>query len=199
MPALNAPPPPGGQPSRANLASVTVHIDHATANDAGPLAILAGVTFPLACPPTSRPEDIRQYIKAALSEQKFAQYISDPDTILLCLRDNGHLLAWSMLVKGHPHDEHVRSCLSHFPTIELSKFYVHPSHHGQGSASHLMRASLEIAGEGADAHGIWLGTNDQNARAIRFYEKHGFTRVGRKTFQLGSNTETDFVLERPLP
>lgn len=177
---------------------MTVTIDHATANDAGPLAILAGITFPLACPPTSRPEDIEQFMATELSEQKFTQHIADPEKILLCLREDGHLLGWSMLVKGLPKDEHVRSCLSLFPTIELSKFYVHPSHHGQGSSSRLMQASLEIAAEGADAHGMWLGTNDQNARAIRFYEKHGFAKVGVKTFQLGSNVESDFVLERSL-
>ena len=43
-----------------------------------------------------------------------------------------------------------------------------------------------------------MTTNDRNARAVRFYEKHGFTRVGAKTFQLGRNVETDFVLERAL-
>lgn len=182
----------------ANLASVTVSIDHATANDAGQLAILAGITFPLACPPTSHPEDIRQYVATELSEQRFAQHIADPTKILLCLREDGHLLGWSMLVEGLPQDEHVRSCLSIFPTIELSKFYLHPSHHGQGAASQLMQASLDIAAMGNDAHGMWLGTNDQNARAIRFYEKHGFTKVGTKTFKLGRNVESDFVLERSL-
>ncbi|WP_458116507.1 GNAT family N-acetyltransferase [Arthrobacter sp. D2-10] len=177
---------------------MTVVIDHATANDAGPLATLAAITFPLACPPTSRPEDIAHFIATELSEERFTQHIADPDKILLCLREDGHLLAWSMLVKDLPKDEQVRSSLSIFPTIELSKFYVHPSQHGQGSAARLMEASLEIASKGTDAQGIWLGTNDRNARAVRFYEKHGFTRVGAKTFQLGSGVETDFVLERAL-
>lgn len=177
---------------------MTVVIDHATANDAGPLASLAAVTFPLACPPTSHPDDIAHFVATELSEERFTQHIADLDKILLCLRENGHLLAWSMLAKGLPKDEQVRSTLSIFPTIELSKFYVHPSQHGQGSSSHLMEASLEIAAQGTDAAGIWLGTNDRNARAVRFYEKHGFTRVGAKTFQLGRNVETDFVMERPL-
>lgn len=177
---------------------MTVVIDHATTNDAGALATLAGITFPLACPPTSDPEDIQHFITTELSEERFSQHISDPDKILLCLREDGHLLAWSMLVRGLPHDEQVRTSLSIFPTVELSKFYVHPSQHGQGAASRLMEASLDIAAAGTDAQGIWLGTNDRNARAIRFYEKHGFTRVGAKTFQLGRNVETDYVLERAL-
>lgn len=47
--------------------------------------------------------------------------------------------------------------------------------------------------------GLWLGVNSQNGRAIRFYEKSGFRRVGSKPFRLGSTVEHDFVLERAVP
>ena len=39
--------------------------------------------------------------------------------------------------------------------------------------------------------------NSQNARAIRFYEKSGFRKVGTKSFRLGNTVEHDFVMERP--
>ena len=61
-----------------------------------------------------------------------------------------------------------------------------------------MQASLRAAAE-AGGRGIWLGVNSQNARAIRFYEKSGFRKVGTKSFSLGSTVEHDFVLERALP
>ena len=38
----------------------------------------------------------------------------------------------------------------------------------------------------------------QNAKAIRFYEKSGFTKVGTKSFTLGDSVESDFILERAL-
>ncbi|HEU4756005.1 MAG TPA: GNAT family N-acetyltransferase, partial [Agromyces sp.] len=34
------------------------------------------------------------------------------------------------------------------------------------------------------------------ARAIRFYEKHGFAIVGTKRFLVGDRWEHDYVLER---
>jgi ribosomal protein S18 acetylase RimI-like enzyme len=40
--------------------------------------------------------------------------------------------------------------------------------------------------------------NSQNARAIRFYEKSGFRRVGTKSFTLGNTVEHDFVMQRQL-
>ena len=38
-----------------------------------------------------------------------------------------------------------------------------------------------------------------STRAIRFYEKAGFGKVGTKSFRLGSTVEHDFVMERALP
>jgi len=43
---------------------------------------------------------------------------------------------------------------------------------------------------------VWLGVNQQNGRANRFYEKHGFAIVGTKGFELGGRREDDFVRER---
>lgn len=174
---------------------VTLRIEQATADDADGLAELAAVTFPLACPQSSRPEDIEHYIATELSPAKFLHHLADPARTLLCVRDGASLAAYSLLVQGEPTD--VRSSLSFFPTIELSKFYVHPDHHGRGASSSLMQANLNAAA-GNGAKGIWLGTNDENHRAVRFYEKHGFAKVGVKTFRLGAGIENDFILERAL-
>ncbi|MHA7154790.1 GNAT family N-acetyltransferase [Arthrobacter sp. TMN-50] len=176
---------------------VNLHTDQATADDAERLAGLAAVTFPLACPASSRPEDIEHHIATELSPTRFLEHLADPGKTLLCLRDGDRLAAYSMLIEGDPADAGVRSSLSMFPTIELSKFYVHPDHHGRGQAATLMQATLEVAAE-KGAAAVWLGTNDENHRAVRFYEKHGFTRVGVKTFRLGAGVENDFILELEL-
>ncbi len=42
------------------------------------------------------------------------------------------------------------------------------------------------------------GVNSENAKAIRFYEKSGFQRVGTKSFKLGETVEHDFVMEHEL-
>jgi ribosomal protein S18 acetylase RimI-like enzyme len=60
-----------------------------------------------------------------------------------------------------------------------------------------MGATLDEA-RAHGAAGTWLGVNEENARAQRFYAKHGFAVVGRKRFLVGARWEDDFVLERPL-
>ncbi|WP_285247335.1 GNAT family N-acetyltransferase [Pseudarthrobacter sp. efr-133-R2A-89] len=177
---------------------MTHSIRRATADDAGPLAALAAVTFPLACPPSSSPSDIAAHLANTLSEAHFTRYLADPDITILVLDADGPLTGYSLLVDRPAADPDVSSALTLVPSVEISKCYVHPDYHGLGAAAELMHASLEAAAAtGAD--GAWLGVNSQNARAIRFYEKSGFRKVGTKSFRLGSTVEHDFVLERPLP
>ncbi|WP_342213776.1 GNAT family N-acetyltransferase, partial [Nocardia wallacei] len=46
--------------------------------------------------------------------------------------------------------------------------------------------------------GVWLGVNQDNERAQRFYAKHGFRTIGTKTTAVGSRTCHDYVLHKEL-
>jgi ribosomal protein S18 acetylase RimI-like enzyme len=105
---------------------------------------------------------------------------------------NGDPAGYTMLVFGEPSDDDVSAAVSVHPIAELSKVYVLEGHHGAGVGAALMAASLAAARERAVA-GVWLGVNQQNARANRFYEKSGFAIVGEKKFLVGGKTEDDFV------
>jgi tRNA (guanine37-N1)-methyltransferase len=177
----------------------------ATLSDVDPLAALAALTFPLACPPGSTEADQQEFVAAVLSPARFAEYVVDPSrAVLVALEDEtgdgpggSALLGYTMLVEGEPTDDDVRVALTIRPTIELSKCYVHPDHHGSGVAHALMGVSLDVARD-RGAHGMWLGVNQQNARAQAFYTRSGFAVVGTKHFTVGSRVEDDYVLERPL-
>ncbi|WP_458113173.1 GNAT family N-acetyltransferase [Arthrobacter sp. R1-13] len=173
-------------------------IRKAREDDAGRLAELAGVTFPLACPPGSSPADIAAHLANTLSEEHFRAYAADPDITILVMEAGRELRGYSMLVARPAQDPDVASALSLLPSTELSKCYLHPDHHGLGAAAELMHATVESAAA-AGALGLWLGVNSGNAKAIRFYEKSGFSKVGTKTFKLGNTVEHDFVMERALP
>lgn len=170
----------------------------AVVDDVPALAELAAITFPLACPPGSTAADQRAFVDDVLSPAAFTRYLDDPArTVLVAVGSDHVLLGYTMLVTGAPADDDVRACLTLVPTVELSKCYVHPDRHGGGVADALMAASLE-AGLARGAAGMWLGVNQLNARAQRFYGRHGFVRVGVKHFQVGGRLEDDYVLERPL-
>jgi tRNA (guanine37-N1)-methyltransferase len=169
----------------------------ATPADVDALADLAAVTFPLACPPGSTAADQAAFVAQVLSPERFAGYVVDPARAVLVADEDGTLTGYTMLVEGEPADADVRTALTVRPTIELSKCYVHPDHHGGGVAHALMAASVD-EGRARGAAGMWLGVNLLNARARAFYERSGFAVVGTKHFTVGSRVEDDFVLERAL-
>lgn len=174
-----------------------MRVRRAEATDAGALAALAAVTFPLACPPHTSDEAKAAFIATHLSEANFANYLADPSRALFVAESDGALVGYTMLITGDPADADVAAAVTLRPTVELSKCYVHPDAHGAGAASALMAASVADAAE-TGARGVWLGVNQQNVRAQRFYGKQGFARVGTKRFLVGDRYEDDFVYERAL-
>lgn len=175
---------------------MTVTIRPARADDTASLAAVAALTFPLACPPHTTEEAKAHFIATVLSAERFAEYVADPSRRVLIAEDEtGQAIGYTMVILGEPADEDVRHAIRVRPTAELSKCYVLPGHHGEGVAGRLMNASVGAAAD-AGAAAMWLGVNEENARAQRFYGKHGFERVGSKRFLVGERWEDDWVMER---
>ncbi len=64
-------------------------------------------------------------------------------------------------------------------TGEIFALYVLSEYHGTGLGQRLLEAGLEQL---SDYHRICLWALRDNARAIRFYEKHGFRRDGAEKY-----------------
>jgi ribosomal protein S18 acetylase RimI-like enzyme len=169
--------------------------------DLDAIADVAAQTFPLACPPSATAENIAAFITANLSAEKFGHYLADPERLVLVARaptaDGTTVVGYAMLIHGVPDDPDVQRAVTLRPTVELSKIYVLPSSHGGLVSAALMAAGLDYA-QTAGAKSMWLGVNQENQRAQRFYAKQGFAVTGTKSFQLGAHLEHDFVLTRPV-
>ncbi|MFV0426240.1 MAG: tRNA (guanosine(37)-N1)-methyltransferase TrmD [Beutenbergiaceae bacterium] len=175
------------------LESHPVGIRPARPADAPALAALAAATFPLACPPWMPRAEIDAHIDQHLSLPRFRSYLKDRSRWLLLAHVADVAVGYTMSVVGEPVDPEVAAAVPLRPTAELSKCYVRAEHHGRGIAGQLMAATLTAARE-RQLPGIWLGVNEDNDQAKRFYAKHGFVRVGGRTFTVGNLRPTDDVL-----
>jgi ribosomal protein S18 acetylase RimI-like enzyme len=165
--------------------------------DAAELAAVAARTFPLACPPSAALDDIASFIEANLSDARFADYLADPQRLILTTKDDDdRITGYAMLISGVSDDPDIQRAVHIRPAVELSKMYVLSAHHGSGVAAALMNAALSAAAD-RGAGCVWLGVNKKNQRAQQFYSKHGFTVSGNRSFQLGDHTESDYVMVRP--
>lgn len=161
----------------------TFQIGPASSGDAHELAAVAALTFPLACPPSVTADNIAAFIDANLSANRFADFLDDPDRAVVVARQDDRIVGYAMLVRGPDN------------TAELSKMYVLPDRHASGAAAALMQRALAVAAEWG-VRRVWLGVNRENLRAQRFYLKSGFTISGTRTFQLGADVESDYVMTR---
>jgi GNAT superfamily N-acetyltransferase len=169
----------------------------AGSHDANLLHDLAAQTFGLACPPGTAQSDIDAFIALHLSRESFAGYLAHPARILLIAAVDDVPAGYSMLVRGPIADPDVAAVVDAATTIELSKFYLAPERHGSGAAAALMAATLDEAAR-TGAKTCWLGVNQRNVRAGRFYAKQGFEIVGEKRFRVGEELHHDHVRVRAL-
>lgn len=171
-------------------------ISPAAPSQVAELADVAARTFPLACPPSVAPRDVAAFITENLSPARFAHYLADADRAVLVAVEENRIIGYAMMIRGVPDDPRVAAAVTAHPAVELSKMYVVPESHGGDAAASLMTAALQHAAT-SGAASVWLGVNQHNARAQRFYAKHGFAIAGTKTFRLGDHIEQDYVLVRP--
>lgn len=173
-----------------------LRVARAEASDVAELAAVAARTFPLACPPSVGPDDVAAFVAENLSPTRFDAYLADPDRAVLVAVDDGRIVGYAMMIRGVPDHPDVPQAVVARPSIELSKMYVVPESHGGGVSAALMSAALDHAAA-LDVASVWLGVNQRNARAQRFYAKYGFEVTGTKTFRLGEHLEADYVMVRP--
>ncbi|MGQ4597741.1 GNAT family N-acetyltransferase [Nocardia sp. R6R-6] len=175
------------------MCNLPVIVDRAGLWDAEALSDVAAATFPLACPPGVTPDDIEIFITDVLSGERFGEYLSDPARIVLKAIAGDDIVGYAMLVAGDPADPAAAEALGPHPAIEISKMYVLPGHHGTGVSTALMQAALEWA-RAERYPAVWLGVNQENVRAQRFYAKHGFAVVGTRMFTVGNQVHHDHVM-----
>ena len=176
---------------------MNLRIRPAEIRDAGPLSRLGADTFREAFEADNTPEDIARYLAEAFSRDQQAAEIADPTaTVLLAEQtvESGEagLVGYAHLVSGRT-PEAIRGP----EPVELKRLYVRRAWHGRGVAQSLMDAAIEAA-RARGAQTLWLGVWERNPRALRFYEKYGFTRVGEHVFVVGADAQTDWLLSLPL-
>ncbi|MFI5240020.1 MAG: GNAT family N-acetyltransferase [Gemmatimonadales bacterium] len=160
--------------------------------DAAALADFAERCFRDTFGPDNRAEDMDYYVATTFGAEYQRADIAEP-------RGAVFLLEWDSAIVGYAQLRRGCACIASeaVTSVELKRFYVASAWHGHGLAQRLMQRALRYASEcGADV--IWLAVWEHNPRAISFYRKFGFAEIGRQSFLLGSDDQTDMIMSRAV-
>jgi diamine N-acetyltransferase len=176
---------------------MTLTIRPAASTDAARLSMFAAETFRETFGRDNDAADLESYLGEAFTVDRQVAEINDPNGAVIvaeALDSAGveRLAGYAYLVQGD-----APAAITGAGPIELKRLYVGKAWQGLGVAHALMDAALTEARSRA-AQTLWLGVWERNARAVAFYRKYGFQRVGEHLFQLGSDLQTDWLLALDL-
>ena len=167
-------------------------IRYAGENDSSMLAELGSKTFYDSFIAFNTEEDMAKYLSEHYSEEIQMSEIQDPNTVFLIAEENGAPVGYAKL-KGQSKGDGVAGT----NPMELQRIYAIQEYIGKGVGLALMKESISEAKE-RGFNCLWLGVWEKNVRAIKFYEKWGFQKVGNYIFMLGEDVQKDFTMELSL-
>ena len=170
----------------------SVMIRRGEVSDAALLAELAARTFTETYGADNSPENLTAHVVSSYGAAQQAEELANPDVRTLLAYRNDELIGFAQVRR-----KEVPACVVAEKPVELLRFYLARSAHGTGVAQSLMFRAREAAQE-LGGHHLWLGVWEKNPRAIAFYLKSGFVKVGSHKFVVGSDIQTDWALVTAL-
>jgi GNAT superfamily N-acetyltransferase len=169
-----------------------VMIRRADSADARLLTELGARTFLETFAADNSPEDMAAYIASSFNLAQQTAELADPAATFFIAEVGGVAAGYAKLHAGEAAEG-----VGGAKPVELVRLYVSREWLGLGVGEALMRACVDEA-QRAGHETIWLGVWERNGRAQAFYRKWNFRAVGEHVFQLGSDPQTDILMERAL-
>lgn len=147
--------------------------------------------------PDNDPANMKVYLEANYSKDLQQKELEDPLWYtIMAFDDNNNPVGLAQL-KQTAEGEKVYDFIGDENAIELNKIYVEKDCIGSGVGKLLLNHCIEKARE-MGKKTLWLGVWEFNPRAIKFYVKHGFYRVGEHIFRVGDQADTDHIMIKKL-
>ncbi len=141
--------------------------------------------------PLNTPENMKLYCAEAFSEENFAKEFHQENIRYWLAMYEDVLAGYTKLILDSP------SPGGSLSGVEMARFYIDTPFQGQGLARQLMHHCHKwMQQEGFQE--VWLGVWPQNPRAVRFYQKEGFVKIGTADFMLGQDRQTDDLMRKIL-
>ena len=178
--------------SRNGGAYLRITMKRCTQADISLLCELSRATFTDAFAAKNDPDELTEFLAGRYSEDKLMSEMADDGSsfyFLYC----GDFPAGYIKINLVPS----QSDINDPDSLEIERIYVLRNFQGRGIGGHAIAAAADMARTFGKKY-IWLGVWENNERAISFYKKQGFYRIGAHSFFIGRNEQTDYIMRRDL-
>ena len=137
-------------------------------------------------------DDMIRYINNTFTKKIIEQELKQPGTVFFLAFDG-----WEAVGYAKIRSSNAPPGLGETSTLEIERLYSHRHYIGKRVGHLLMQTCLAYARK-KGVRTLWLGVWENNARAIAFYKKNGFSRFSEHAFMLGNDAQTDWLMKKDL-
>jgi ribosomal protein S18 acetylase RimI-like enzyme len=171
---------------------MNITLRNATIEDAAQLAENGDTTFRETWSKNYDAVTLNNYLDATYSFEVIRKELSDPMYLYIVAFDNEKMVGFAKLSRQQQLGDFITR-----QSLEICRLYVLKAYHDQKVGKLLMEATIELAKK-EDMESVVLGVWEDNHRAVAFYKKWGFEKIGTHPFVMGDLIETDWVMEKKL-
>ncbi|RPD48153.1 MULTISPECIES: GNAT family N-acetyltransferase [Chitinophagaceae] len=167
-------------------------IREATVQDAALVADLSRQTFYDTFAVHNTAANMQQFLDQQFTRGRLMLEVGRPGNIFLLAYFNDEVAGYVKL-----RETHTPAALVGTPSLEIARLYACEQFIGKGVGNLLMQKSIDL-GRQTGKKLVWLCVWEKNERAIRFYQRWGFTRFGDIDFILGQDVQNDWMMKRDI-
>ena len=138
---------------------------------------------------TNTKENLEKYLDENFNIGQLTKELNNPGTRFFLALINNIVVGYLKINTGDAQTE-----FKNRDELEIERIYVIKAFWGKSAGQSLLDYALNIALQ-TDKKIVWLGVWEKNFRAIRFYEKNGFTAFGKHAFMVGEDLQTDILMK----
>jgi len=165
----------------------SLRIRRGQSQDASLLAVLAAQVWLHTYATEGITSDIANYVLSEFTPARFLSLMNDPACRLFVAEDGQNLVGLAVVKFG------VSCPGGNSSTTALQTLYVQEHFVGRGVGKSLLQAVEAEAREQSNVP-LWLMVNVENSRAIAFYGRRGYSKVGTAYFVVGEGRHENHVL-----
>jgi ribosomal protein S18 acetylase RimI-like enzyme len=163
-----------------------------TLNDVDTIVSLGVQTFRETFDAVNTPENMNLYIDRTFSREKIRSEFDETGAVFFIVEEQQKPVGFAK-VRASKKEPGLKGNLA----LEIERIYAVKNVIGKGVGKALMQTCLDYAkSTGYDV--VWLGVWEHNARAIEFYSKWGFQKFGQHVFMLGTDAQTDILMQKKI-